>query len=360
MKFVRRNSLVIILLAGLLLCQRGSVGAQMQQTDDHSHEDIDESGGVAGEPAEVQMARAIAAGPRHVTDSARIVGADAQGKRVVLREGSNGFTCQSGNPKVLGRPASCSNEAARQWSADMAAHKAKPTNAEPGIIYMLAGATQRSVFDPSDKTSPPITIGPHWMILWPFDPKTTGLSVTSKDTGAYIMSAGTPYAHLHIMGQSVGTPMEHAAVHMQDEGGPGAVEPSEIQMARAIAAGPKEITDQARIMGTDAQGNRIVLRKGNNDFICQPGKPQFVAQPASCYTTNSKPRITYMLAGATQRSISDPDDKTSTPLAIGPHWMIMMPFDPKTTGLPVTYSDTGAYIMWAGTRSAHLHIMGRP
>ena len=359
MKFVRRNSLVIILLAGLLLCQRGSVGAQMQQPDDHSHMDIDESGGAAGEPAEVQMARAVAAGPLHVTNSARIVGADAQGKRMVLREGSNGFTCQPGNPKVLGRPASCANEAARQWSADMAAHKAKPTNAEPGIIYMLAGATQGSVSDPSDKTSAPIAIGPQWMIMWPFDPKTTGLSATRKDTGAYIMLAGTPYAHLHIMGQPVGTPMEHVADHMLDEGGPVSVESSEIQMARAIAAGPKEITDQARIMGTDAQGKRIVLREGNNDFICQPGKPQFVAQPASCYTTNSKPRITYMLAGATQRSISDPDDKTSTPLAIGLHWMIMMPFDPKTTGLPVTY-NTGAYIMWARTRSAHLHIMGRP
>ena len=360
MKFVRWNSLVIIVLAGLMLCQRGSVGAQMRQTDDHSRMDIDDGGGAAGEPAEVQMARAIAAGPRHVTDFARIVGAGAQGKRVILREGSNGFTCQPGNPKVVGRPASCSNEAAQQWSADMAAHKAKPTNAEPGIIYMLAGAPQRSASDPSDKTSPPTTIGPHWIILWPFDPKTTGLSATSKDTGAYIMLAGTPYAHLHIMGQPVGTPMEHVAAHMEDEGGPVLVESSEIQMARAIAAGPKEITDQARIMGTDAQGNRIVLREGNNDFICQPGKPQFVAQPASCYTVNSKPRITYMLAGATQRSISDPDDKTSAPLAVGPHWMIMMPFDPKTTGLPVTYSDTGTYIMWAGSRSAHLHIMGRP
>ena len=104
----------------------------------------------------------------------------------------------------------------------------------------------------------------------------------------------------------------------------------------------------------------LFCAKATATFICQPGKPQFVAQPASCYTTNSKPRVTYMLAGATQRSISDPDDKTSTPLAVGPHWMIMMPFDPKTTGLPVTYGDTGAYIMWAGTRSAHLHIMGRP
>jgi hypothetical protein len=359
MKFVRRNSMVIILLAGLLLCQRGSVGAQVQQPDDYSHIDMDESGGAAGEPAEVQMARAMAAGPRHVADFARIVGVDAQGKRMVLREGSNGFTCHPGNP-VLGRPASCSNEAARLWSADMAAHKAKPTNAEHGIVYMLAGATQPGVPDPSDKTRAPMTIGPQWMIMWPFDPKTTGLSAKRKDKGAYIMLAGTPYAHLHIMGQPVGTPMEHLAADMLDEGGPVSVEPAEIQMARAIAAGPKEITDQARIMGTDAQGNRIVLREGNNDFICQPGKPQFVAQPASCYTVNSKPRITYMLAGATQRSISDRDDKTSPPLAVGPHWMIMMPFDPKTTGLPVTYSDTGTYIMWAGSRSAHLHIMGMP
>jgi hypothetical protein len=360
MQFVRRNGLLIILLAGLLLCQRGLVGAQMQQMDDHSYVDGNESAGAAGEPTDVQMARAIAAGPPHVTAFAQIVGTDAQGKRVVLREGSNGFMCQPGNPKVLGYPASCANEAARQWSADMAARKAKPTNAEPGIIYRLAGATQRGASDPSDKTSPPITMGPHWMIMWPFDPKTTGLSATSKDTGAYIRLAGTPYAHLHVMGQPAGPPMEPVYVHALDGEGPGPVESSEIQMARAIAAGPKEITAQARIMGIDAQGNRIVLREGNPDFICQPGKPQFVAQPASCYTTNSKPRVTYMLAGATQRSISDRDDKTSTPLAVGPHWMIMMPFDAKATGLPVTYSDTGAYIMWAGTPSAHLHIMGRP
>jgi hypothetical protein len=135
----------------------------------------------------------------------------------------------------------------------------------------------------------------------------------SRGSNAYIMLAGTSYAHLHIVGQPVGEPMEHVAADVNDEGGPVLIESPEIQMARAIAAGPKEITDQARIMGSDAQGNRIVLREGNNDFICQPGKPQFVAQPATCYTVNSKPRITYMLAGATQRSISDPDDTTSTP-----------------------------------------------
>jgi len=55
------------------------------------------------------------------------------------------------------------------WFADFAAHKPKPTNAVPGITYMLAGATQRSDSDPDDHTSPAITVPPHWMIMWPFD-----------------------------------------------------------------------------------------------------------------------------------------------------------------------------------------------
>jgi hypothetical protein len=59
-------------------------------------------------------------------------------------------------------------------------------------------------------------------------------------------------------------------------------------------------------------------------------------------------------------SDSDPHDMTSIPIEVGPHWMIMWPFDPKTTGLPTTHKPTGAYIMWAGSPYAHLHVMGRP
>ena len=88
-----------------------------------------------------------------------------------------------------------------QWLADFKAHKARPTNAVPGITYMLAGATQRSDTDPYDTTSPLFRVGPHWMIMWPFDPKATGLPDKHHDTGAYIMWAGSPYAHLHIMGR---------------------------------------------------------------------------------------------------------------------------------------------------------------
>lgn len=154
-----------------------------------------------GEPVEVRIARALSAGPPEVTKSARVVDRDAQGKMVVLREGSNGFTCMPGNPKVIGDPPMCADAASMQWDADFRAHKPRPTTTVPGITYMLAGATQRSDSDPNDRTSPPIRVGPHWMIMWPFDPVTTGLPVTHRETGAYIMWAGSPYAHLHVMGR---------------------------------------------------------------------------------------------------------------------------------------------------------------
>jgi hypothetical protein len=143
----------------------------------------------------------MSAGPPEVAKAARIVGTDAQGKMVILREGNNGFICMQGNPKVVGEPPMCVDAASMQWFADAKAHKPKPTNTVPGITYMLAGASQRSDSDPTDTTSMPIDVGPHWMIMWPFDPKTTGLPTTHRPTGAYIMWAGSPYAHLHIMGR---------------------------------------------------------------------------------------------------------------------------------------------------------------
>src|ERR1700692_1973993 len=148
-----------------------------------------------------KIERAMSAGPDNISKSARIIDTDAQGNKVVLREGSNGFTCMPGNPNVVGDPPICADAASMQWASEFSAHKPKPTNNVPGIAYMLAGATQRSDSDPHDKTSPPITVGPHWMIMWPFDPHATGLPIHHRDTGAYIMWAGSPYAHVHVRGR---------------------------------------------------------------------------------------------------------------------------------------------------------------
>ena len=39
------------------------------------------------------------------------------------------------------------------------------------------------------------------MIVWPFTPKATGLKSQFSTAGAWIMWAGTPYAHLMVMGK---------------------------------------------------------------------------------------------------------------------------------------------------------------
>jgi hypothetical protein len=167
----------------------------------HANTPVQDSPTDASDTTQAKIARAMSAGPNEIASSARIVDTDAQGNSVVLREGNNGFTCMPGNPRVIGNPPMCEDAASMQWGADFKAHKPRPTNTVPGVTYMLAGATQRSDSDPYDTTSPPITVPPHWMIMWPFDPKTTGLPTTHKATGAYIMWAGSPYAHLHVMGR---------------------------------------------------------------------------------------------------------------------------------------------------------------
>ena len=74
-----------------------------------------------------------------------------------------------GHPWLVDDIAYCANADAPQWEEDWHAHKPKPTNAQPGIEYMLAGGTYRSASDPYATSGTPFTEGPHWIILWPFD-----------------------------------------------------------------------------------------------------------------------------------------------------------------------------------------------
>jgi hypothetical protein len=160
----------------------------------------------ATESAQTKTARALSAAPPEIAKGATVEDNDGQGHVKILRSGTNDFTCMPGDPTGVGMPAMCADKVAMQWNSDFEQHKPRPSTTTPGIEYMLAGATQRSDSDPFDKTSPPIKIGPHWMILWPFDPATSGLPTTHRPTGAYIMWAGTPWAHVHVMGSPLGHP----------------------------------------------------------------------------------------------------------------------------------------------------------
>ena len=148
----------------------------------------------------VKISRAMMSGPPELTKDATIADMDGEGNYVVLRQGTNGWTCFPGNENQIGNVPMCTDAMGLQWMKDVMAGKPAPTNTAPGLMYMLCGATQHSHTDPFDKTSPAIPIGPHYMILWPFNAARDGLPNTVRDAGAWVMFDGTPYAHLHVCG----------------------------------------------------------------------------------------------------------------------------------------------------------------
>lgn len=152
------------------------------------------------EITKAKIRRARLSGPESISKDATVVEMDAHGKLTVLAQGTNQWICIPGNENIIGATDMCADPMGMRWMQDLVAHKPKPSNTEPGLIYMLNGALQHSFTDPFDRTSPAIPIGPHWMLIWPFDAKAAGLSTVMRDAGTMVMFAGTPYAHLHICG----------------------------------------------------------------------------------------------------------------------------------------------------------------
>ncbi len=148
------------------------------------------------ETKQAKINRALSTAPPNIAKAAKVVDMDDKGTLTVLRDGKNAFTCIAGHPGVVGDDPVCADPAGLQWIRDWAAHKPKPTNTQPGIIYMLAGATDWSATDPWATSGTPQKWAPGWLIAWPFDPTATGLSDKPNSNGPWIMWAGTPYAHL--------------------------------------------------------------------------------------------------------------------------------------------------------------------
>lgn len=144
--------------------------------------------------------RALASGPSTITKDATVADWDSDRNLIVLRQGTNHWTCFPGNENVVGNVPMACDPQGLQWIKDAYSGIPKPTNVAPGLIYMMCGANQHSSVTPGDKTSAAIPIGPHYMILWPFDSKRDGLPNTVRDEGAWVMFDGSPYAHLHVCG----------------------------------------------------------------------------------------------------------------------------------------------------------------
>ncbi len=148
---------------------------------------------------EAMIKSALAAAPAEIARDAGVVMVKPDGSIEALRESRNGFTCMPDNPNSPGKDPMCADPQGWQWVSSWIKRAPKPTNNQPGIIYMLQGGSDISATDPwATKTDHYISSPPHYMIVWPFDPKTSGLPTQPSKTGTWIMWADTPYAHLMI------------------------------------------------------------------------------------------------------------------------------------------------------------------
>jgi hypothetical protein len=164
---------------------------------------------------------------------------------------------------------------------------------------------------------------------------------------------------------------------------------ADAQIAAAVLAAPEDRRAGATVLGYDAQGALVTLRKGTNEFVCladDPGSPGF---SVACYpqdlepymargrelrkqgTTNQRlindtrwkevqagtlkmpkePRTLYVLSGkayeATTGTVAEPYLR----------WVIYVPFaTAETTGLSTKPVENGPWLMDPGTPGAHIMI----
>ena len=150
-----------------------------------------------------QIALARSAAPSFISSDATIVILNWNGKFKTVRTGSNGFTCYSDLDKIDVPVPSCMDAAAIQWWDDFVSGKPGPTNKAPGIAYMAQGALRwekdgKIYMDWHTPGTKRVTEPPHWLILWPFDPKRTKLPTYPGKFGSSIMYSGTPWSHIMI------------------------------------------------------------------------------------------------------------------------------------------------------------------
>lgn len=164
---------------------------------------------------------------------------------------------------------------------------------------------------------------------------------------------------------------------------------AEQQIASAILAAPEERRAGAAVIGYDAQGKLIELRKGTNDLVCLADKPGDSRFSVACYhkdlepfmargrelelqgisggDRNEKyrwkeikegtlkmprePRMTYILSGKGY------DTTAGTVTSSSMRWVLYWPFaTAESTGLSTKSKRGEPWLMDAGTAGAHIMI----
>jgi hypothetical protein len=151
--------------------------------------------------AKAKIEVAMSAAPSAVAENATIydLEVDDAGQFIVLREGSNGWSCFPDAPATPSNDPMCLDQTWMGWLAAFVAGE-EPNTTVLGLAYMLQGGSDASNTDPFATEPAPgeewVESPPHVMILLPGDLDQTGLSTDHLSGGPYIMWAGTPYEHI--------------------------------------------------------------------------------------------------------------------------------------------------------------------
>jgi len=320
-------------------------------------------------PVEVQIQNALSALPAALAEDATIMGWPVKegGDMVVLRQGTNGWTCFADWPATWGNDPQCNDAVMNElWPAIGAAGAVGP-QVKPnrvGITYMLAGGVDFSNTDPTATQPDPktgwVVTPPHIHVGLPSGIDETAFSHDPYSGYPFVMWAGTPGAHLHIPVEL--TPFDEPDPKIHD----------------AMSAAPFAIAKDATILDYPPTGQTkpVVLRNGTNGWTCWTDSPATLTDDPKCLDQTwmawtealqagkapkiDKLGIGYMLQGGTAASTTDP-------MAVKPrddqHWqivdsavMLLMPDDLKPADFPTNGSAGGPYIMYAGTPYAFLMV----
>lgn len=151
--------------------------------------------------AEAKIADAMSGGPDAISRDATILDwtKDDAGNFVVLRKGTNTWTCFPDVPTSPSDDPMCLDPTWMEWGLARATRQL-PHITVPGIAYMLQGATDASNTDPFATEPAPgddwVVSPPHIMILLPEGIDQTVFTADYMSGGPSIMWPGTPYEHI--------------------------------------------------------------------------------------------------------------------------------------------------------------------
>ena len=163
--------------------------------------------------AQVQIAGAVLAAPAELRDGAAVLGYDAQGGRVWVREGKNQLVCLATDPTKTAFNVACYHKDLEPFMArgrELLAQNVTgakrseirfkeiedgklPMPKEPRTLYVLTGTS----FDAASGKVQDSYL--RWVIYVPFaTPQSTGLSTKASEGAPWLMSPGTAGAHIMI------------------------------------------------------------------------------------------------------------------------------------------------------------------